>query len=50
MFSTAKNHNFNSFVIFSLNLKLRTSFGNPCNIIPRDVKYDDDCISGLTFV
>jgi hypothetical protein len=31
-------------------LKLHTSFGNSCNVIPFDVKYDGDCISGLTFV
>jgi hypothetical protein len=36
--------------MFSLNLKLRTTFGNSCNIIPCDVKYDGDYISGLTFV
>jgi hypothetical protein len=36
--------------MFSLNLKLRTPFGNPCNVILCDVKYDGDCISGLTFV
>jgi hypothetical protein len=32
------------------NLELRTTFRNSCNIIPCDVKYDGDCISGLTFV
>jgi hypothetical protein len=37
-------------VIFSLNLKLRTSFGNFCNVILCDVKCNGDCISGLTFV
>jgi hypothetical protein len=31
-------------------LKLRTTFGNSYNVIPCDVKYDGDCISGLTFV
>jgi hypothetical protein len=36
--------------MFSLSLKLRTTFGNSYNVIPYDVKYDDDCISGLTFV
>jgi hypothetical protein len=32
------------------NLELRTTFGNSCNVILYDVKYDGDCISGLTFV
>jgi hypothetical protein len=32
------------------NLELRTTFGNSCNVILCDVKYDGDCISGLTFV
>jgi hypothetical protein len=32
------------------NLELRTTFGNPCNVILCDVKYGGDCISGLTFV
>jgi hypothetical protein len=36
--------------MFSLSLELRTTFGNSCNVIPYDVKYDGDCISGLTFV
>jgi hypothetical protein len=36
--------------MFSLNLKLCTIVGNSCNVIPCDVKYDGDCISGLTFV
>jgi hypothetical protein len=34
--------------MFSLSLKLRTTFGNYCDVFPYDVKYD--CISGLTFV
>jgi hypothetical protein len=50
MFSAAKNHNFNSFVMISLNLKLRTTFENSCNAIPCDVKYDGDYIYGLSFV
>jgi hypothetical protein len=32
------------------NLELHTTFGNSCNVILYDVKYDGDCISGLTFV
>jgi hypothetical protein len=36
--------------MFSLSLKLRTTFITSCNVIPFDVKYDGDCISGLTFV
>jgi hypothetical protein len=36
--------------MFSLDLKLRITFGNSCNMIPCYVKYDGDCISGLTFV
>jgi hypothetical protein len=38
------------FVMSFLNLELRTSFGNSCNVILCDVKCDGDCISGLTFV
>jgi hypothetical protein len=34
--------------MFSLNLKLCTIVGNSCNVIPCDVKYEGDCISGLT--
>jgi hypothetical protein len=37
-------------VMFSLDLKLRITFGNSCNMIPCYVKYDGDCMSGLTFV
>jgi hypothetical protein len=36
--------------MFSLNLELRTALGNSCNVILCDVKYDGDCIFGLTFV
>jgi hypothetical protein len=32
------------------NLELRTTFRNSCNVILCDVKYDGDCISGLTFM
>jgi hypothetical protein len=36
--------------MFSLNFKLRTALRNSCIVILCDVKYDGDCISGLTFV
>jgi hypothetical protein len=32
------------------NLELRTTFGNSCNVILYDLKYDGDGISRLTFV
>jgi hypothetical protein len=31
-------------------VELSTTFGNSCNVILYDIKYDGDCISGLTFV
>jgi hypothetical protein len=37
-------------VLFSLSLKFRITFENSYHVIPCDVKYDGDCISGLTFV
>jgi hypothetical protein len=38
------------FVMSSLNLELRTALRNSCIVISCNVKYDGDCISGLTFV
>jgi hypothetical protein len=32
------------------NLEPRTIVENSCNVILYDVKYDGDCISGLTFM
>jgi hypothetical protein len=49
MFYAAKTIN-STVCNVSLNLKLCTIVGNSCNVIPCDVKYDGDYISGLTFV
>jgi hypothetical protein len=49
MFSAAKSQNFNSCTVFS-KLKFCITFENSYHVIPCDVKYDGDCIPGLTFV
>jgi hypothetical protein len=40
----------NWFVINSISLRTDITCGNSCNINACDVKYDGNCISGLTFV